>query len=121
MSFADKYNKGEKKFNFDIPKTHEYHSLKELVEIEGEGVTHIIRAIYINKKSKYGDAPVIATDDCLVNLPQHLNDICVEMINDKETVDCINNGVCGFSIYSYIQTDKHGEHTYYSVNWVDID
>lgn len=116
MSIASKYNRGHgKKFTFEIPKEFTYSSLHDLYNNNGADFVYDIRAMYINKKSKFGDSPVIATSNELVNFPKHLTDTVKEMLTDSEVIDAINNHVFGFQIYTY--TD--GTNVYYSVNWVD--
>lgn len=117
MSFASKYQK--RRFNANT-QGFEYHTLGELFKTEqanGVTVKYPIKAIYINTQSEYGEAPVIATDVCYVNLPSHLTDVCKQMIADAETVDEINAGKAGFTIYAY--EDRHGTERY-SVNWIDL-
>lgn len=116
MSIASKYNRGHgKKFTFEIPKEFTYSSLHALYNNNGADFVYDIRAMYINKKSKFGESPVIATSNELVNFPKHLTDTVKEMLTDSEVIDAINNHVFGFQIYTY--TD--GSNVYYSVNWVD--
>lgn len=116
MSIASKYNRGHgKKFTFEIPKEFTYSSLHDLYNNNGADFVYDIRAMYINKKSKFGESPIIATSNELVNFPKHLTDTVKEMLTDSEVIDAINNHVFGFQIYTY--TD--GENVYYSVNWVD--
>lgn len=117
MSIADKYNK-TKVFNFTIPSEYQYHSLSDLFEKNGKNKTYPVKALYINKKSRYGDAPIVATDECLVNLPSHLLDTVKEMINDDELVDAVNAGKFGFTIYTY--ENKQRKELCFSVNWVDM-
>lgn len=110
----DKFNKGSK-FNARANKDSVYKSLKEL---GASDKIYIVRNLYINKKSKYGDAPVVLIDDCktLVNLPKHLLKTVEEMREDLEVVDAINNGEVGFSVYEYDSKNGSG----FSVNWEDI-
>ena len=68
MGIASKYNKGNG-FNFRVPESFGYKTLDELYKKNGENHVYTVKALYINKKSQYGDAPVIATDECLVNAP----------------------------------------------------
>lgn len=110
----DKFNKGSK-FVARASKESEYKSLKEL---GASKKVYTVRNLYINKKSKYGDAPVVLIDDCktLVNLPKHLLETVEEMREDLEVVDAINNGEVGFSVYEYDGKNGSG----FSVNWEDI-
>lgn len=116
MSIASKYNKTHV-FTFQIPKDFEYRSLIDLFNNNGKNHVYKVNAIYINKKSRFGESPVVVTDTCLVNLPQHLTDVAREIMRDEETVTAINNGKFGFTIYPY-ETQNRKE-VCYSVNWVD--
>ena len=117
MSFASRHNSASRKFNFAIPDGFEYKNLAELAKEYGVATIHKVNALYINKKGKYGDAPVIVTDNELVNAPGHMLDTILEVLIDGESLSLINNGYVGFKVYGY--TNDHGEH--YGVEWVDID
>lgn len=116
MGVASRFNRG-KKFDFEIPKNFEYRSLHDLFNDNGENFVYKVNAIYINKKSKYGESPVIVTDNELVNLPKHLTDLAKEIIADKEAVEQINNGEFGFTIYTYETQNR--KDLCYSVNFID--
>ena len=125
VSFSKRFNT-EKLFNIDTTDF-EYHSLEELAVQQGDepefadepgfGV-YVVRGIYINKKSLYDPSPVIALDDCYVNFPAHLLEVCQEMISDRAVVDAINEGHCGFRVTKYHQ--KRYNKDCYSVEWVDL-
>lgn len=117
MGIANKYNK-TKMFNFSIPQEYQYHTLSELFEQNGKDKVYPVKALYINKKSRFGDAPIVATDECLVNLPSHLLDTVKEMMNDEELVDAVNESKFGFTIYQY--ANKNTGELCFSVNWVDM-
>lgn len=117
MSIANKYNK-TKVFTFTIPTEYQYKTLSELFEQNGKNKVYPVKALYINKKSKFGDAPIVATDECLVNLPSHLLDTVKEMMNDEELVDAVNENKFGFTIYTY--ENKNTKEICCSVNWVDM-
>lgn len=117
MSIANKYNKSNI-FNFKAPKDFEYWSLHDLFNNNGKDCVYEIKAMYINKKSKFGESPIIATTDCFVNLPSHLTDTVKEMMRDTEVVDAVNSGHLGFQIYTYETKNRKG--LCYSVNWVDL-
>lgn len=119
FSFSKRYN-SEKLFDIDTSEF-EYMSLEDLATATAnseEPVVFIVRGIYINNKSLYDPAPVVALDDCYVNLPSHLLAPCKEMINDRLAVDAINEGRCGFRIETYHQ--KRFNKDCYSVEWVDV-
>lgn len=119
FSFSKKFNT-EKLFNIET-EDFEYMSLADLAaatENCEESPVFIIRGIYINRKSLYDPAPVVALDDTYVNLPSHLLPACEEMLHDRLAVDAINEGRCGFRIEKYFQ--KRFQRECYSVEWVDI-
>lgn len=94
-NFAEKFNK---KPLFDIDTTgFEYKKVSELET----GTIYPLRGIYINKKSKFGDSPVLITDTFFVNAPAHMLDTCNEILADEESVREINRGEVGFHTYSY--------------------
>lgn len=116
MSIANKYNK-VKIFNFQIPKTFTYKSLHDLFNTNGAEHIYKVNAMYVNKKGKFGESPIIATDNELVNLPSHLIETVKEMMKDDEVIEVVNHGKLGFKIYTY-ETAQRKE-VCYSINWVD--
>lgn len=119
-SFSKKFNT-RKIFNIDT-EGFEYASLEHLYQKDAENEdgpqVYVVRGLYINKKSLYDASPVAALDDCYVNLPAHLTEVCQEMINDPVAVVAINNGHCGFRIEKYHQ--KKYNRDCYSIEWVDL-
>ena len=116
MSFASRHNKGSK-FNVNT-EGFEYRSLEELYKEDPAAIWRI-QGIYINKKSKYGDAPVAICEKFFANLPSHLLDECLGILASDEDVSDIKAGAVGFSVYTY---EREGEtDIYYSINWEDID
>lgn len=126
FSFSKKFNKS-RLFNIDT-SNFEYRNLEDLYnealeccqgDVEAaSGVVFPIRGVYINTKSLYDPAPVIATDNCYVNLPSHMTQTCMDMLADPNCIIAINSGKCGFTIYEYEQ--KRYNKTCYSVEWVDV-
>lgn len=119
MSIANKYNKVAL-FEFSIPKEFGYKSLSDLFETFGKETQYTIRAVYMNKKSRFGESPVVATDDCLVNLPQHLTETCKSMLQDVDFIKAVNEGKVGFTIYPYETKGNANNEVFYSVNWIDM-
>lgn len=117
MGVANKYNK-TKLFNFSIPSEYKYISLSELFQKNGKDKVYPVLAMYINKKSRYGDAPIVATDEFLVNIPSHLLDTVKDMMKDDEVIDACNEKKLGFSIYQY--ESKNNRELNFSINWVDM-
>ena len=115
MSYATKFNKGSK-FTFRTADDVQYVSLEELYNQNPEQI-HDVKALYINTKSRFGDAPCVAIDPIIiVNLPNHLLETVKEMINDDECVTAINNNEVKFKIYSY--KDRTFNKTCYGVEWL---
>lgn len=115
-TFAKKHNAGVRLFLFDIPEHFTYKDLKQLATEHGLKAEHKVNAIYINKKGLYGDQPVIATNEALVNAPHHMLDGVKEILSDDESVNLINGGYVGFKLYTY--ENKHG--TQYAIEWIDF-
>ena len=115
MSYATKFNKGSK-FTFKPADEPQYVSLEVLYNKNPYQI-HDVKALYINTKSRFGDAPCVAIDPVIiVNLPSHLLETVKEMINDDECVAAINNNEVKFMIYSY--KDKTFNKTCYGVEWL---
>lgn len=117
MSFANKHNTAIKLFDYEIEPNLEYKTPAQLHAVN-PNTTHAVRAIYINTKGRYGDAPVIATGAELVNAPQHMLNTAKEILNDAESIGLINRGYVGFKTYTY-QSANHGEQV--GIQWVDIN
>ncbi len=115
-TFTKKHGSGGKLFKFEIPENFGYVNLKELVDRNGLEPVYKINAFYINKKGKFGDAPVIATDNELVNAPQHLLDTVLEVMEDQASRLMVDDGKVGFKVYAY--KNSYGEN--YAVEWVDL-
>ncbi|QDH84818.1 single stranded DNA-binding protein [Staphylococcus phage SA46-CTH4] len=104
------------RFNFE-EKEREFIKLSELVEKYGIKKEYIVRALFTNKESKFGEQGVIVTDDYNVNLPNHLTELIKDMRQDEDVVDIINKGEVVFSIYEY--ENKKGQKGY-SINFGQV-
>lgn len=114
MGIANKYNRGSV---FTVrPQGQTYYTLEELFNQNRK--EHIVLAMYVNTKGKFGPTPTILTSECFINLPQHLTETVKEMIDDKEVVDAVNSGNLGIEIYQYFSNKYHKN--CYSINWVDL-
>lgn len=118
MSLADKYNHTAPTFTHQLPDNSQFKGLKELYNGEKGKNTYVVYGLYINKKGKFGDAPVAISEDFSINLPSHLCDTVTEMLKDKELLEAINAGKFGLEVYAY--TPKEYNKTCYSVKWVDL-
>lgn len=119
MSFAQKYNKNQVKFEVDTSGWNEYLSLEDLYEKDGEGTIYPVKAIWINTKGKYGDRPTIASDGFFINLPAHLLETANDIIHDQKSVDDINAGKVGLMVRTYTAKNFKNK-ACYSVEWVDV-
>lgn len=115
---TDKYNHSTPKFRHQLPEGAPFHNLKSLYNGEKGSNKYVVLGLYINKKSKYGDAPVAISEDFSINLPSFMVDTVNEMIADPEMVDAINAGEVGLEVYEY--TPKNQTNTCYSCRWVDM-
>lgn len=107
-----------RRFTFEATDDMPYTSLAELYATHGADAVFPLRALYINKKSKYGDAPVAITDFAFVNLPKHLLSTVDDMINDREVVKAINDGHAAFQVIQYVPRN-YPDRMAYTVNWLD--
>mgnify|MGYP001187637654 FL=1 len=112
MSILEKYNK-KPLFEYDNQKERDYINLRGLVQRYGIDKVYEIHALFINTKSRFGEAPIIVTENYFVNAPKHLTDTVKQMMNDTDVIELINNRQAGFSIYEYVGRNGHG----YSVIW----
>lgn len=116
MSILDKYNK-KPMFKYDNGKEREYINLQGLVNENGIDSVYTIHALFINNKSRYGNAPIIVIDNYMVNAPRHLLSVVEDMRNDPEMIELINERKIGFKIYSYQGKNGSG----FSVEWVQTN
>ena len=113
MGILDKYNK-KPLFKYDNEKERNYINLQGLVNQFGINQVYTVHALFINTKSRFGDAPIIVTDEFMVNAPHHLLDVVQNMMNDTELINLINDRKVGFTIYGYQGRNGKG----FSVEWV---
>lgn len=115
-TFANKHNAKPNPFTFKTPTGHPYTKPSELVGVNGLDETYVVRALYINKGGKFGDEPVIVTDEFTMNAPHSMVDKVAAIIDDGESTQLINSGEVAFKLYEY--TNKYGKQ--YGVTWVDV-
>lgn len=117
MGFASKFNRN-RKFTADT-SGFQYAAMADLYNNNGKDFVYPLRAIYVNTKSKFGDAPVFATDTCFVNGPAYMLDTVRDILADDEAVDAINAGKVGFTIYPYV--NDRFKRDCFGINFVDIE
>lgn len=115
-TFANKHNTKPNPFTFKTPEGHPYTKPSELAMLHGLEQTYVVRAMYVNKGGKFGDEPVIVTDEFTLNAPHSMVEKVADIINDGESTQLINSGEVAFKLYEY--TNKYGKQ--YGVTWVDV-
>ena len=109
------------KFNFSKYNRagQEYKTLEGLY-LEKPDFKHPVRSIYINTKSKFGDAPVVVSDGYNINLPKHMAATVSEMIEDPEAMALIRAGKVAISIYTYTNEEDFPGETFYGATFEEI-
>ena len=113
-----KFNKVELLFN-DNERFEEFKTLEELFKENGNKKVYIVKGVYVYK-STYGDGCFIKSDSFNITLPTHMVETIINIRKDKESVEQINQGKVGVSIYSYTLPDKYPDKTFYSVNFIEL-
>lgn len=103
-------------FDYD-PTNVPYTTLGQLFAQYGPQQKYQICAIWVHTSKEYGESPVFALADVLVNIPKHLTETVKDLLKDSEAVETIKKGNGWFSIYEY---ESHGKKCY-SINFVDCD
>jgi len=117
MSFANKHNVKPSPFTFKTPTGHPYVKPIDLANAHGIDKVYTIRAMYVNTGGKFGDEPVIVTDDFILNAPHHLVDTVRNIINDGESTQLVNSGLAAFKLYEY----KNAKGNQLGVTWCDVE
>lgn len=119
---AFKFSKFNKERLFDVDTSEfDYCSLEDLWKKNPNSETaYRLRGVYISTKSEFNDrSPMCAIDGYYVNLPQHqLGDI-ERMLEDRQAIKAINDGLAGFVIRPYDQ--KRFGKLCYAAKWVDME
>lgn len=108
---------------FDIDTSgFDYATLEDLYLQSGkdEEKVYVLRGIYIGTKSQYSDeAPIVATGDSYVNIPQHQLPEVKAMLASQSAVRAINDGEAGFTIKHYYQA--RFKRDCYKAVWCDVN
>ena len=118
MGFAEKYNKFNTIFNIDIKDFH-FMDGQEFIAKYGDNVVKI-DGLYINKKGKFNDHPVviIADEKILLDLPAHMTDTVNEVLKDSESIGLIKKGLVGLKAHEYV--DKTYRKSCVGYEWCDL-
>ena len=113
-----KFNKSEVLFTnnerFDTFKT-----LEQLFTENGKDAKYGVNGVY-SYESTYGKGCFVKSDGFNISLPSNMVETVTKIREDKESVDEINNGKVGVTIYSYVLPEKYPDKTFYSVNFVEM-
>lgn len=113
-----KFNKSELLFT-NNERFDEFKTLKQLFTENGKEATYGVKGVYIYE-STYGQGCFVKSDGFNISLPSNMLKTVTEIRGDKDSVDEINNGKVGITIYSYVLPDKYPDKTFYSVNFVEM-
>ena len=91
MKFAELNKKGTMPENLNTDNF-EYKKLSEFI-----GKTIVIRGFFFNEKGKYGKQVVVATTDCLVNIPKWSTESFEKIACNDEMIDAMLAGKMGIS------------------------
>ena len=80
---------------------------KKLSEYD-EGDILTARGFFINSKGKYKPHPVVILDDVKVDLPEHLTDTVITILEDVDMCEAVDNGKCMLEVYKYDSKLKPG-------------
>lgn len=116
MGFSDRHNKGSK-FNIDI-EGFTFKNLSDLYSENGKGTIYQMNGFYINTKGKFDAHPVAICSDMklLIDLPSHLTDDFISMLQNKDDLYDIRNGEAQFIIEPY--TSKQYDTECFGIRWV---
>lgn len=118
MSFANRYNKGNK-FNINTDGF-TYKKITDIVTEDNIDNIYVVAGLYINTKGRFEDHPVAVLPEIqtLVDLPSHMTEQVREILQDPEAVADINAGKVG------IMFEKYKSRTYnrecIGCRWADL-
>lgn len=114
MSFT-KFNKTTR-FVYEMPEDAPFVDLDDLYRQNGGIKKYVLRGLFINTKSQFGEHPIALIDNMFVDLPKHLTNVVKEILKDDESIDAINQCKAGFKIRTY-KDNKNIERC--TVEWID--
>lgn len=117
MKITEKYNRGGRRFTYQMPEGASFYKLEEVYRNTQIVKPCICNGFYISTKGQYGEQPVVLSDGFFVNLPKHWVETIKEMLNDEEVIKAVNNNKVYFDIEKYQKDGKD----LYSIIWIDLD
>lgn len=112
-----KFNKSELLFN-DNERFERFMSLEQLFNANESTTVYPVKGVY-SYVSTFGKGCFIKSNGYNITLPTHMVETIEAIRNDPESVQEINDGKVGITIYSYTLPDKYPNKTFYSVNFVE--
>lgn len=113
-----KFNKAESLFT-DNGRFEEFETLEHLFETNGQDKKYVVKGVFIYE-STYGKGCFVKSDGFNISLPGNMVETVNKIRLDKESVEDINNGKVGITIYSYALPDKYPDSKFYNVNFVEM-
>ncbi len=111
MKFAELNRKGTMPENLNTDNF-EYKRLSEFV-----GKTVVVRGFFFNEKGKYGKQVVVATNECLINIPKWATEVFEKIAETDDLVVAMFNGKMGIADINE-KTTANGTTTIF--NFIDL-
>ena len=112
------FNKAELLFT-DMERYDDFKSLKDLFAKNSKDKKYIVKGLY-TYESTYGKGCFIKSDGFNISLPSNMLKTVTEIRDDTESVDEINSGNVGVTIYEYELPEKYPDKKFYNVNFVGM-
>lgn len=118
MSFASRYNKGNK-FTINT-EGFTYKKISDIATPENIDNVYMVAALYINTKGKFEDHPVAVLPQLqtMVDLPPHMTEQVREILADDEAIKEIEAGKVGIKFEVYMS--KTYNRQCLGCRWVDL-
>ena len=97
-----RFNNENVRFDFEPSKDFEYKTLEELFKTNGKDKVYLVKGVFINTKSRFGDSAVAVCEEYYVNLPSHLVSTVREIREDNKLVDDTLCRNCQFLFFVFI-------------------
>ena len=113
-----KFNRSSLLFT-DNERFEEFKTLEDLFKEDGSEKVYKVNGAYIFTGT-FGKGCFIKSEGFNITLPSHMIETVEGIRNDPDSVQEINDGKVGVSIYSYTLPDKYPNKTFYSINFTTL-
>ena len=113
-----KFNKSSLLFT-DNERFEEFKTLEQLFKEDGSEKVYKVNGAYIYTGA-FGKGCFIKSDGFNITLPTHMVETVEGIRSDSESVQEINDGKVGVTIYSYTLPDKYPDKMFYSINFTTL-